>query len=128
MQHFERSLEGQQARDVVAAALGASSIGAEAVIVIAVVLRIDDIHPTNHERASAFDEFFAAIEDARTLRAKQPFVAISREKVDVHRFHIHRQDAERLYRIDAEKLLILLAKCADANEIVALPAGEFDMR
>ena len=49
-------------------------------------------------------------------------MAVGAQVVDLHRLHVDRQYAERLDRIDAEKLLVRAAELANARDVVTLAA------
>jgi len=55
-------------------------------------------------------------------------VAVGGEEVYVHIGDVYGEDAEGLDGIDAEENVVFGAELADAGEVVALAAGEFDVR
>ena len=66
--------------------------------------------------------------EAGPFGSEQPFVPVGREKVDVHRRHVHRQDAECLDGINAKKNSALPAELSRCRDVVPLPAGELRVR
>ena len=120
LNEVNRSTQAQKPSDVVASAFEAAGVGAEGEIDVAEVLRVDDVHPADHERAGAFDEFAAAIKDAGAFGAEQPFMPIGREIIDIHAGDVDGEHAEGLNRIDAEEDVSFGTELSDAGEVVAL--------
>ncbi len=127
LEQVQRCFEGQQAGDVVAAAFEAGGVGAKGVIVVSEILGVDDVHPADHQGAGVVDQLAAAEEDAGAFGAEEPFVAVGGEEVDVHGADIDRKNTEGLDGVDAEEDFPFGAELADAGEIMALAAGEFDV-
>lgn len=127
LEEFEGGFEGEEAGDVIAAAFETTGVGAEGVVVVAVILGVDDVHPADHEGPGVLEEFAAAIEDAGAFGAQEPFVAVGGEIVDLHGFDVNWNYSQGLDAVDTEADFSLGAELSDAEEIMALAAGEFDV-
>ena len=128
MKQLQRAFQRQQARNVVCAALEAHGRALERVVVFAVRLVIDDVHPPDHERAGAIDQLAATVEDPRAFGPEHPLVPVRRQIVDVHAAHVDRQHADRLDGVDVEEFVVLATEGADARQVVPLAAGVLDVR
>jgi len=69
LDHLKTGAEGQQAGDVVGAALEAGGVGAEGKIVFAEILGVDDVQPAEYQGAGVFDQCAAAEENAGAFGA-----------------------------------------------------------
>jgi hypothetical protein len=54
-------------------------------------------------------------------------VTVGGKKVDIHRLHINRDNADGLNCIDAKEFSIFAAEFSDRGDVMPLAAGEFDV-
>src|SRR5438105_1681145 len=80
LEQFDRTPQAEQAGDVVRAGLKSAGIGPERVVVVTVALRVDHVHPADHQGPHALDQIAPAIKRAGALGTHDPFVAVGRQK------------------------------------------------
>ncbi len=127
-QHFHRRPQRQKPRHVRRPRFIPLRIGAKCKIVRPILLRIHHIIPPNLRRMCPLQQFPPNVKHPRPLRPEQPLVPIGAEIVDIHPHHVHRNNPQRLNRIQAKQNPPLPAEFPHPRHIEPLPGRKFHMR